>query len=631
MFLALGGLILLLGAAALLTRDVVRIKRDLSAGQGGLGHLQLTQLDSRASIEATVGTADRQLRAGANLARDSIWLKLLAPLPKVGPQIKAARVLSGSAAHVGDIAYQAAIKARTQLDAPRSGPAARLHLVDALRQDMIEVNQQLDQVPTHTDGHLATSLAKARAKLIEKLAQAKTQLNDGITLTATLRTMLAGPRTYLVLAGNNAEMRSGGITTAAGLIHFEGGDLSTGEFISSFDLFLPDSKKVPVPDDINRLYGWMQPGQEWRTTDTSPNWPVVAKIYSQMSANSAFGKVDGVLFVDVVTLRAVLRVVGPVTVNGFKYSADNVVAQVLYRNYLLYPTADQTNARRDVQSNVARAAFTALRSGAYSIPQLAHALDLVAKGRHLLAWSADPAEEAMWVKLGADGALGPDKLMVSVQNVSASKLDVFITPIGVNPGRAFFRTPAGRHEHHGDQPPAPADQPVHRGRHPVLRRARRPAGVPPAVPPGVCLQHRQLQARLQHRRHRWRHDGRRHDLRRPVRPDLDHPCFVLPSTVAQRGDAGAVLTGDSRAVRGQRQLPDRRRHTPQAAHLTQGRLASWSSNHRLTTRPQRKPPRRPSPRTTRWQGTNNAAALRWQADPTARAAPARPQRAASSP
>jgi hypothetical protein len=427
-FVALGGFILLLGAAALLTRDVVRIKRDLSAGQGGLGHLQLTQLDSRATIEATVGTADRQLRAGANLARDSIWLKLLAPLPKVGPQIKAARVLSGSAAHVGDIAYQAAIKARTQLDAPRSGPAARLHLVDALRQDMIEVNQQLDQVTTHTDGHLAKSLAKARTKLIEKLAQAKTQLNDGITLTATLRTMLAGPRTYLVLAGNNAEMRSGGITTAAGLIHFEGGDLSTGEFISSFDLFLPDNKKVPVPDDINRLYGWMQPGQEWRTTDTSPNWPVVAKIYSQMSANSAFGKVDGVLFVDVVTLRAVLRVVGPVTVNGFKYSADNVVAQVLYRNYLLYPTADQTNARRDVQSNVARAAFTALRSGAYSIPQLAHALDLVAKGRHLLAWSADPAEEAMWVKLGADGALGPEKLMVSVQNVSASKLDVFITP-----------------------------------------------------------------------------------------------------------------------------------------------------------------------------------------------------------
>jgi hypothetical protein len=427
--LCLAGLILLLGAAALLIRDVVSIRRDLTSGQNELSHLQLTQLDSRGTIEASLGSADRNLRAGANLTRDSIWLKLLAPLPKVGPQIRAARVLSGSAAQVGDIAYQAAVKARTQLDAPHSGPAGRLHLIDVLRQDMFEVNQQLARVPTRTDGHLTSSLRTAQTKLVSKLAEAKTQLDNGLTMTATLRSMLAGPRTYLILAGNNAEMRSGGITTAAGLIHFEGGDMNTGQFISSFDLFLPDSKRVPVPPEINHLYGWMSPGQEWRTTDTSPNWPAVAKVYSQMSANSPFGKVDGVLFVDVLTLRSVLGVIGPVTVNGVKYSAGNVLPQVLFTNYLRFPTADQTNARRDVQSNVAKAAFTALRGGNFSIPKLAHELETDAKGRHLLAWSADAAEEAMWTKLGAAGALGPDDLMVSVQNVSASKLDFFLKPI----------------------------------------------------------------------------------------------------------------------------------------------------------------------------------------------------------
>jgi hypothetical protein len=427
--LCLAGLILVLSALALLVRDVVSIRHDLTSGQNELGHLQLTQLDSRQSIESSVGKADRNLRAGANLTRDSIWLKMLEPVPKLGPQIRAARTLSASAAQVGDIAYQAAVKARTQLDAPRSGPAARLHLIDALRQDMIEVNQQLAQVHTVTAGHLTSSLRTAQDKLVTKLAQAKTQLDDGLTLTATLRSMLAGPRTYLILAGNNAEMRSGGITTAAGLIHFEGGNMTTGQFISSFDLFLPDSKRVPVPDEINHLYGWMSPGQEWRTTDTSPNWPAVAKVYSQMSANSPFGKVDGVLFVDVVTLRSVLSVIGPVTVNGFKYSANNVLPQVLFTNYLLFPTADQTNARRDVQSNVAKAAFAALQGGNFSVPALAHELETDAKGRHLLAWSADAGEEAMWTKLGADGSLGPNDLMVSVQNVSASKLDFFIKPI----------------------------------------------------------------------------------------------------------------------------------------------------------------------------------------------------------
>ncbi len=147
-----------------------------------------------------------------------------------------------------------------------------------------------------------------------------------------------------------------------------------------------------------------------------------------MSANSPFGKVDGVLFVDVVSLRSVLSVIGPVTVEGFKYTADNVLNQVLYTNYLLFPTADQTNVRRDVQSNVAKAVFAALRGGSFSLPQLAQTLKEDAKGRHLLAWSANPAEQAMWVKVGADGAIGPDDMMVSVQNLSASKLDFFIRP-----------------------------------------------------------------------------------------------------------------------------------------------------------------------------------------------------------
>ena len=418
----------MLGFFALLLRDVVRIRNDLNAGQNLLSKIQLTQLDSRASIESSLGTADRRLRGGAGLARNSIWLKALAPLPKIGTQVHAARDLSAAAAKVGDIAYQAAIKARTQLDAPRSGPADRLQLVDTLRGDLALVGQELETIQPNAGGALLGTLARARAQLVERVAKARTQVADGVQVTGTLRAMLAGPRTYLILAGNNAEMRSGGITTAAGLIHFDGGDLQTGAFISSFDLFLPDAKRVPVPPEINKLYGWMAPGQEWRTTDTSPNWPEVARIYSQMSAQSPFGPVDGVVFVDVVTLRSVLEVIGPVTVEGFQYTADNVLGQLLYTNYLQFPTADQTSTRRDVQSQVARAAFSALRGGAFSMTKLANLLSVDARGRHLLAWSSRPDEEAMWTKIGFDGALKADGLMVSVQNVSASKLDFFINP-----------------------------------------------------------------------------------------------------------------------------------------------------------------------------------------------------------
>ena len=65
--------------------------------------------------------------------------------------------------------------------------------------------------------------------------------------------------------------------------------------------------------------------------------------------------------------------------------------------------------------------------------------------------------------------------------------------------------------------------------------------------------------------------------------------------------------------------------------LLQARLtASWASSARFTGRPQRKPPSEPSVRTTRWHGTNSAAALRAHADAAARTAAGRPDLAAYS-
>ena len=60
------------------------------------------------------------------------------------------------------------------------------------------------------------------------------------------------------------------------------------------------------------------------------------------------------------------------------------------------------------------------------------------------------------------------------------------------------------------------------------------------------------------------------------------------------------------------------------------RCASWSSNHRFTGSPQRNPPSDPSLRSTRWHGTNSAAALRAHADAAARTAAGRPAFAAYS-
>jgi hypothetical protein len=417
-----------LTGVALLLIDAVRMYRDLKTGQRQLSGLQLTVLDSDTSVKATVGSADRHLRNAAAIAHDSPWLGALRILPVVGAQIDGTRRMTADAAHVGDIAMDAATEARQALDRPRDVPTQRLRLLDAVHGVLASTDSQLAHIHPELAHHLVGPFARSRDHFVTRLNTARTQLDNGLRLTAELRSFLTGPRTYLILAGNNAEMRAGGITTAAAIVHVTQGDLQVGHFVPSFDVFVPSEKTVDIPPDLASMFGWMNIGHEWRTTDTSPNWPVVAGLYARMSAQSLFGPVDGVLFVDVVTLKALLGVVGPVTLDGMQYSAANAAEELLYRNYLRFPTETDLNARHDQQGFIASAIFDALRTRSVPMASLAHSLSQSVKGRHVLAWSSRLDEQDLWTRVGASGAIVPYGLLISPQNVSANKLDYFIKP-----------------------------------------------------------------------------------------------------------------------------------------------------------------------------------------------------------
>jgi len=51
-----------------------------------------------------------------------------------------------------------------------------------------------------------------------------------------------------------------------------------------------------------------------------------------------------------------------------------------------------------------------------------------AKGRHLLAWSADPDLEQFWDRVGASGRLRPDGFMISAENAGGNKIDWYLRP-----------------------------------------------------------------------------------------------------------------------------------------------------------------------------------------------------------
>src|SRR5205823_1063493 len=89
--------------------------------------------------------------------------------------------------------------------------------------------------------------------------------------------------------------------------------------------------------------------------------------------------------------------------------------------------ADQVERRQEL-SLVAGATFKALNDRPWDVVRLARALRDAARGRHLMAWSRRPVEQAAWQRLQMDGALDTNGVMLTVQNQTGNKLDWFVKP-----------------------------------------------------------------------------------------------------------------------------------------------------------------------------------------------------------
>jgi hypothetical protein len=89
--------------------------------------------------------------------------------------------------------------------------------------------------------------------------------------------------------------------------------------------------------------------------------------------------------------------------------------------------SDQEQRQREF-SQLATRTFQALTQRRWDPRVLIGTLSNAARGRHLLFWSSRPVEQAMWRRLGVDGALDRNGLMITIQNHGGNKLDWFLRP-----------------------------------------------------------------------------------------------------------------------------------------------------------------------------------------------------------
>jgi hypothetical protein len=314
------------------------------------------------------------------------------------------------------------------VDAATAGGASRLALLEVTAREVRELRAALPEVDLGSAHRLAGPLARLNDEFVEERDEALVDLDEAAVIADQLRTFFTGPARYLVLAGNNAEMRTYPLPLSAGILDVSGGDITVSDFVSTGDLILDPDEQVPVPQELVDTYRKRNLGREWRITAVSPHFPTTASIYADMAARSPLGPVDGVIFIDVVTLAQLLAATGPVTIDDTEYTTFTVGRQLLYDNYLEFDDLEDRFARYDAQSGVAVALFDEISSGRADLFALAGALQNAGEARHVMAWSRDAALESVWTELGVDGTLPVDPLLVTLENLGANKLDFFVAP-----------------------------------------------------------------------------------------------------------------------------------------------------------------------------------------------------------
>ncbi len=134
--------------------------------------------------------------------------------------------------------------------------------------------------------------------------------------------------------------------------------------------------------------------------------------------------------IDPYGIAALLEVTGPVSVPNWPepLTVDNAARVLLFEHYdRLTETQIDT-----FQSDVIEAVVDALTDGTLPPPStIAAALTDAVAGGHLRLWSPDPDPQALFERIGADGALraprdGTDFVQLITQSASESKIDWFL-------------------------------------------------------------------------------------------------------------------------------------------------------------------------------------------------------------
>ncbi|WP_372735230.1 DUF4012 domain-containing protein [Nocardioides sp.] len=243
-------------------------------------------------------------------------------------------------------------------------------------------------------------------ELATRVSDAASALASADTALQVMPSMLGadGPRTYLLVFQNNAEVRAtGGLPGAVSILQADEGKLSMTEQVTGSSLGEAERPALPLTPGEREVYG-PQLGTYFLDANFTPDFPRAAALMQARWQQVYGDRIDGVIAVDPVAMSYLLDAMGPVDVEGRTLTSANAVQELLSEVYL---RESDPEIQDDFFADVARSVFTSVTNGGGDPRGLLENMARGAREHRVLVHSFAPNEQAVLAGTPVAGDLMP--------------------------------------------------------------------------------------------------------------------------------------------------------------------------------------------------------------------------------
>lgn len=428
-FLLLLGVVLGISAALLIPRAeaasqslqealplATQAKDQILAGESDQAKVTVTKLS--------------KLTAQAEKQTDYFLWSAAENTPFIGENLKAVRVVAHTVNTLSNDVLMPATEVSLSALRTQDG-ALDLEKIKALLPIVQNASQAAKQTSIELenldDNLLVGPVKEGVLKLQDSISKLQEMVGPATDVLTILPSMLGsdGPRDYLFMFPNNAEIRAGGGNPASlSIVTADNGRISITQQASSSDF---KRINLPINPETEELYD-TRTRQMMQDATYTPYFAETAELMRGHWADSFGTPVDGVVSFDPVALSYLLAATGPISLpTGEELNSENAVPLLLNEVYFKYPVSQQDA----FFAGAAKTVFSALTSGNADTRKLVDALVKAADEGRLMYSSYNEQEMKLIENTRISGPLPATNqpttvLGVFYNYVLAAKMDYYL-------------------------------------------------------------------------------------------------------------------------------------------------------------------------------------------------------------